>query len=323
MPDAMAPTPTSDSANVCWISGATADSATATRLAAAIAANDSASPCAVRRRPAERPAAARPASGGVGARAAVPAGASAGSGPLSTGSVATPQADGTWRPCPGFATIEPLSKTRLSPHEGLHRPAGERLALVQRVARRAVQAPGVDRAGLRRVEDDHVGVRADGQLPLLRVQVEPAGGVLAQHPGQVLDGGSARSAHRRCARPTARCPCPARAPPGRPRSRRRCASCAGTSGSRCRCWSSCRPGPPSRARPGRGRAGSAAGSCRRRPCRVASASGAVQYRKAARVSPNTGQPLSLRSRISSTLCQALVCTTYTGVPTSCAISAAG
>ena len=45
MPDAMAPTPTSDSANVCWISGAAADSATATRLAAEIAASDSASPC--------------------------------------------------------------------------------------------------------------------------------------------------------------------------------------------------------------------------------------------------------------------------------------
>ena len=59
------------------------------------------------------------------------------------------------------------------------------------------------------------------------------------------------------------------------------------------------------------------------PLSRASASGAVQYRKAASVSPNTGQPLSLRSRISSTLCQALVCTTYTGVPTSCAISAAG
>ena len=89
MPDAMAPTPTSDSANVCWISGATADSATATRLAAAIAANDSASPCAVRR------------------RAAGPAPV-----PAAVSRSAAPQADGTWRPCPGFATIEPLSKTR-------------------------------------------------------------------------------------------------------------------------------------------------------------------------------------------------------------------
>src|SRR6185437_1842600 len=126
MPDAMAPTPTSDSANVCWISGATADSATATRLAAAIAANDSASPCAVRRRAL---------------------------GPLSAGSVGTSDRRHV-AAVPGLRHDRAAVEDQVPPHVGLHRPAGERLALVERVARRAVQAPGVDRAGLRRVEDD-------------------------------------------------------------------------------------------------------------------------------------------------------------------------
>ena len=93
----MAPTPASDSPNVCWISGAAADSATATRLAAEIAASESASPRTVRRR-------ADAVAGGAW-RARVRAGPGR---LLRHGG----QAGGTCRPCPGAATIDPLSKTR-------------------------------------------------------------------------------------------------------------------------------------------------------------------------------------------------------------------
>ena len=311
MPDAMAPTPTSDSANVCWISGAAADSATATRLAAAIAANDSASPCTVRRRAAVPP------------RVAGPAAAPASSGPGSTGSVATRQAERHVPTVPRHRHDRAAVVDEVPAHVGLHRPAGERLALVERVARRAVQVPGGDRAGLRRVEDDHVGVRADGELPLLRVQVEPAGGVLAQHPGQVLHGGPpgqhAGGVHGRQRGAHAR-PEPDLGVPEvdvGARAVRVHLAVGADAGERAV------QDPVSRARPGRGPAGSAAGSCRPRPCRGRRppAPSSTGRRPG---SPRTPASPCPSGRGSARRSARRWCAPRTpGVPTSCAISAAG
>ena len=230
------------------------------------------------------------------------------------------QSCGTCRPIGDLDTIAPLSKTRF-PRTKVFWATGEGLPVVEGVARRAVQGGRRDLSSLGRVEDDHVSVRARSKLALLRIQVEATGRVL-QHAGQVLD----------------------RATPGQ------------DTGS----VDSGEQGAHARAEPHLGipevhvgpggvgvhlTVGAQAGD---RPVQDALPERiAVTVQSDRRLDLRYGalvlviglwcgpveeggkrlaehRPASIfRSRIRSTLCQALVCTTYTGVPTSWATRAAG
>src|SRR6266511_2427978 len=158
----MAPTPAWDSPNESLMSGALAEKPTDAKLAAVSAASDSATPNEIalqRPGPTSGPASV-PLDGVTGGRPSpCPHAIRSGLGDVAAG---------------GRARDDPTAvEDELPPHPDPLGPSREHLTLVERVTGGAVEAAGV---GARR------------QRPLLRVEVEPAGGVLAEHPHEVLDG---------------------------------------------------------------------------------------------------------------------------------------
>src|SRR5919112_1262929 len=149
-----------DSSKVSLMSGALAEKPTAAKLAAVSTASDSTSP---------HTSARLRSSVGVG---------QPGSMPDEAGKSGLRDVAATGVAGHDLAVVEDA----LAPDPDLLGPSGKGLTFVKGVAARALQAAGVDAPAGLGVEHDDVGVGAGGQQPLLGVEVEPPGGVLAQDP---------------------------------------------------------------------------------------------------------------------------------------------